>query len=222
MTKIDLHPQASPIQLSQSFDVDLITSLKPDLGTARRLIILSPASAPDDPNLSTRIWEIASVFELNVMFFSLYDDFSEESRLRRRLKLMAAMINDDHVSTEVKILYGSNWTRQLKNILQPGDVIACWAGQKVGLFRRDLAKLLRSRVNVPIILLSGCSPMKKIPSNFIANVISWSGSIAIIVAFFWGEARIIQLPQDWAHTSLLYLGILLEIGLLWGWNSIFG
>jgi len=46
--------------------------------------------------------------------------------------------------------------------------------------------------------------------------------LTIIGGFLWAEVKIVQLAQDWAHTSLLYVGIFLEIGLLWVWNSIFG
>jgi hypothetical protein len=49
----------------------------------------------------------------------------------------------------------------------------------------------------------------------------WFGSLAILVGFLWAEMKIVQLPQDWAHTALLYFSIVVEIVLIWAWNSIF-
>jgi hypothetical protein len=212
MAKLDTRPQApSPIQSAVPR-----TGLEP----RPRLIVLFPPAELDNPDLSRRIWEIASSFHLNVLLLSLCSNFSEEAQLRRRLITTAAIIRDTIVSADIIIEHGSDWVGKLRNIWEPGDVIACLAGQKVGLWRRPLDDVLRSSLNAPLYILSEDHPVRNSGSAFPAQALSWLGSIAILGGFLWGEVKIVQLPQDWAHTALLYLCILLEIGLIWVWNSI--
>ena len=211
MTKLD---SRSP---SLTFSPASLSALEP----AHRLIVLFPASEMDSPKLSHRIWEIATAFHLNVLFLSLCNDFAEEAQLRRRLVTMAAIIKDVNLSTDIMIEQGNDWVRQVRNIWKPGDIVACYAGQKVGLMHRTLDQVLRSNLEAPIYFLSEYHPVKNSASPFLSQASSWLGSLAIIGGFFWVEVQIVQLHQDWAHTSLLYLSVLIEIILIWMWNSIF-
>jgi hypothetical protein len=193
----------------------------PDPEHGRRLIVLFPASETDTPNLSHRIWEIARSLQLNVLLLSLSNDFDEEPQLRRKLITMASIIKDPNVSTEIMIEHGNDWVGQVSKIWQAGDVLACYAGQKVGLMRKPLDQVLTSSLNAPIYFLSDYQPVQNPNSIFISRAIPWAGSLAILGGFLWVEVKIVQLPQDWAHTALLYFSIVVEFALVWVWNSIF-
>jgi hypothetical protein len=192
-----------------------------DPGRGRRLIVLFPTSETDTPSLSHRIWEIARSLQLNVLLVSLTSDFDEELQLRRKLITMASIIKDTNVSTDIMIQYGNDWVGQVRKIWQAGDVLACYAGQKVGLTRKPLDQVLRSRLNAPIYILSEVQVVQNLISTFISRAMPWTGSLAILGASFWAELKIVQLSQDWAHTALIYACVFVEIILIFLWNSLF-
>jgi hypothetical protein len=191
-------------------------------GQGGRLIVLFPASAIDTPSLSHRIWEIARSLQLNVLILSLSNDFDKEPQLRRQLIGLASIIKDPYISTEIMIEHGNDWVGQVSKVWQAGDVLACYAGQKVGLMRKPLDQILKSSMNAPVYFLSDYQPIQDPNSTFISQVIAWAGSLAILGGFLWGEVKIVQLSQDWAHTALLYISIVVEVALMWAWNSICG
>jgi len=135
--------------------------------------------------------------------------------------MMAAIINDSNICTDIRIEHGNDWVGQVKNIYRPGDVIACFAGQRVGLMQKLLHEVLRSQLESPIYILSANQPIKNSRSKSLLQASFWLGSLAIISGFLWLEVKIVQLPQDWTHNLLLYLCVFAEVGLLLLWNSIF-
>ena len=192
-----------------------------DLNTAPRLIVLFPASETDSPNLEHRIWEIARSLKLSVLLLSLTNDFDEESQLRRKLITMAAIIKDPNVSTDIMIEHGNDWVRQVRKIWRVGDIVACYAGQPVGLMHKPLDQALSSSVDGPIYILSDYQPARKTERTFTSQFFFWLGSLMIVGGFLWAEVKIAQLSQDWAHTTLIYACIVIEIVLLWLWNFLF-
>lgn len=211
MTKLDSIPPSLTYPTASHFNS----------GPASRLIVLFPAQAGDNPNLSHRIWEIAKASGLNVSILSLCNDYYEESQLRRQLVMMAAMISDSNVCTDIRIEHGNDWVGKVKNTYRLGDVIACYAGQRIGLMQKPLHEVLRSQLEAPIYILSADRPIKNPGSNLYLQASFWLGSLIIIGGFFWVEVKLDQLPQDWAHSLLLYICVVVEIGLIWLWNSIF-
>ena len=211
MTKLDSIPPSLTYSAAPHFN----------RGPTSRLIVLVPTQAGDHPNQSHRIWEIARSFGLNVLLLSLCNDYYEESQLRRQLVTMAALIGDGHICADIRIEHGNDWARQVKNIYQPGDVLACFAGQRVGLMQKLLHEVLRSQLEAPIYILSADQPVKNAKPKLLLQASFWLGALAIISGFLWLEMQLAQLPQDWAHNLLLYFCVLVEVGLLLLWNSIF-
>ena len=191
------------------------------LEPAPRLIVLFPASEPDSPELENRIWEIAHSLHLDVLLLSLTNDFDEELQLRRKLITMAAMIKDPNVETEIMLETGHDWIRQVRKIWRKGDIVACYANQKVGIMRETLDQILRSSLNMPVYILADARLLKKSKSNWLTQFFFWFGALITIGGFFWAEVKLMQLPEDWAHTALIYVCVLIEIGVLAFWNSLF-
>jgi hypothetical protein len=212
MTKLDSIAQPSSLALPAASHMDR--------EPGRRLIVLIPDAESDNFNVTQRIWEITSSLGLDVLFLSLCSEL-EEAQIRRKLVTMAAIIKDGRVPAEIMIRNGNDWVGQVNNIWQEGDVVACYSGQKVGLWRKSLDQILKSSLQAPIYILSDYHPVKNSGSTFLLQAISWGGSLAIIGTFLWAEVKITQLPQDWTHTLLLYVCLFAEIGLIWVWNSIF-
>lgn len=221
MNKLDVSPPTFTLSPVSHSDASIRSASGPHPNPAPRLIVLFPASETDTPELEHRIWEIARSLHLNVLLLSLTSDYDEEAQLRRKLITMAAVIKDPNVSTEIMIEHGSDWVRQVRKVWRAGGIVACYAGQKVGLMRKPLDQILRSSLDATIYILSDVQPVRNPNSKFISQASGWLGSLAIIGGFLWAEVKIVQLPQDWAHTALIYGCIFVEIALIYLWNSLF-
>ncbi|MBI3165837.1 MAG: hypothetical protein HYZ24_14230 [Chloroflexi bacterium] len=221
MNKLDVSSPAFSLSPASDLDASTRSESAQRPGPAPRLIVLVPASEPDTQNLENRIWEIARSLQLHVLLLSLTNDFDEEAQLRRKLITMAAMIKDPHVSTGILIEHGNDWVGQVKKLWRKGDIVACYANQKVGIMRKALDEILRSSLNMPVYILANARPVKNSRSTRLSRFFFWVGALGILSGFFWAEANLVQLPQDWAHTALIYVCVLIEIGALAFWNSLF-
>jgi hypothetical protein len=219
MNKLDV--SLSTLTVSPASQPDPSTRSGQRPGHGRRLIVLFPASETDSPSLSQRIWEIARSLHLNVLLLSLSEDFDAEPQLRRKLITMASIIKDPNVSADIMIEHGNDWVGQVSKVWQEGDILACYADQKVGLMRKPLDQVLRSNLNAPIYFLSDDQSVQNPASTFISRVMPWAGSLSILGGFLLAEVKIAQLPQDWTHTVLIYACIFVETILIFLWNSLF-
>jgi len=219
MQKFDVTSPAFALSPASHSDPSTGSGQRP--GPAPRLIVLFPASESISPELEHRIWEIARSLQLNVLLLSVTNDFDEEARLRRKLITMAAIIKDPNVSTDILIEHGTDWVKQVRKIWQKGDIVACYAGQKVGLLRKPLDQVLKSSLEATIYILSDYRPIKNPKRTFLSQFFFWSGSLAIVGGFFWVEAKLVQLPQDWAHSALIYVCVLVEFAVISFWSSLF-
>ncbi len=211
MNKLDVSPHTFALSPASHSDPN----------PAPRLIVLFPASETDTLDLEHRIWEIARSLKLSVLLLSLTNDFDDEAQLRRKLITMAAVIKDPNVPTDIMIEHGNDWVGQVRKVWRAGDILACYAGQKVGVMRKSLDQVLRSSLEATIYILSDYHPARNPNSTFISRSLLWLGSLAIIGGFFWAEVEIAQLPQDWTHAALIYVCIFVEVTLIYLWNSLF-
>jgi hypothetical protein len=197
-----------------------VFTLAPASETGRRLLVLVPDSDADISSAARKIWELANALGSRVQFLGLCKDEAREPSLRRQIIAMSSMVGGSNVSVESKIEFGGNWLDFVKSNLSKGDVIACFAEHRAGFTNRPVSQILESNLNATVYVLPEFQLEYSRP-GWMFSAMSWVGSIAIIVLFFWGQARLTQMPQDWAHTSLLYLSVFIEVGLMWLWNSLF-
>jgi hypothetical protein len=193
---------------------------EPGLLPARRLIVLVPNLDIDETEMARRIWEIASPPGLAVLFFGICRNTDEEAQMRRRLVTLSALTRDPHINVEIQIEFGSGWMRKLKTMLGAGDILICIAEQQIGFRRKPISDAL-SRLGVPVWTLTGLStPRRSSPTGLLAEIVFWLVSIAILTGFLLIQVRISYLPNDWAHNTLLFLSVLIEIGILWIWHIV--
>jgi len=194
-----------------------------DRARERRLIVLVPEFEVDTAVTARKIWELASALEGCVQLLSLSRDAAHEPGLRRQLVALSAMVKDEHISVESKIELGSNWLNVVKAEWQEGDVIACFAEQRMGFPGRPLNQILESNLNATVYVLTSLSQQeKRPPSAWISDAKAWAGSLVIILGFLGLQLKLTQFPHDWTHTFLLYASIFAEAGTIWFWNSLFG
>jgi len=211
MNKLDVSPPALTVSPA-SF---------PNPEPVRRLIVLVPSLEADLFLVTHSVWELANTTDAHVQFLGLYSDPSQEPSLRRELVTMSAMVNDGRVSAEADAIFGKNWVDVVKTRYQAGDMVVCFAEQRVGLSRKPLSQILQSELNVPLYILSDLYPQNDSHSNWTSQIAVWAGSIAIILGFLVFQAKIDHLAKDWSLTVLLLLSIPFEIWLILVWNSLF-
>lgn len=186
---------------------------------ARRLIVL--VSPDGDYTAATpRIWELANATGSSVQLLGLYRDWSEESALRRTLVTMAALIQDTQVSVEIKVQFGRNWVKAVKDQAQTGDMIVCLASQRTNMQGR-LSHALESSLKNPIYILQE-SNWQMPKSKGFSPIITWSGILGILIGFFALQVSVLRLPKDSLQTLLLILLLVPEFWLIWVWNNLTG
>ena len=211
MTKLDLELQ--PLTISYAS--------QPDLGSARRLIVLIPNLEADLTAVIQRVWELANVTGAHIKFLGLCNDAAQEPSLRRSLITMTAIANYDNVSAEAEIMVAKDWVETVKSHWRPGDMVVCFSEQRAGLLQKPLSQILQSDLNIPLYILSGLYPQKDSSSNWLTYVAAWTGFIAIIIGFFVLQTRIDLLTKDWTRTGLLLLSVAFEFWAIQLWNRLF-
>ena len=186
---------------------------------ARRLIVLVPDMESDYIPAIRRIWELANAQHARIQFLGLCKDAAKEPSLHRQLVTMLALMGDE-VSTEAKVEIGMSWVDAVKRNSQTGDMIVCFEEQRAGLLHRPLSQILESNLNFPVYILSGLYPQKS-KSNWLSEVIVWSGFIGIIICFCILQVKIVQLPKDWFQNVLFVLSLIPEFWLILVWNNLF-
>jgi hypothetical protein len=220
MNKFNNRFQVKSLPTATTSSSDASTPLSMNLEAARRLIVLIPADS-DYNAVTHRVWELANTTGTHIQLLSLCKDAAQEPSLRRGLVTMAALVQDGKISAEAKVEIGTNWVDAVKRNYQTGDMIVCFAEQRVGLLHRPLNQILHSNLNAPVYILSGLYPQNLSRSNWFSQLLAWIGSIGIIAGSSILQIRIISLPQDWAQTTLLIISVMVEIWLIGGWNSLF-
>lgn len=192
-----------------------------DAPRPRRLIVLVPDVDLDTARTARRVRELANRLDRRIQFIGLCRDEAYEPGVRRQLITLSAIARDDRIATEVKVELGTSWLKAALNNWQPGDRIACFEGQRTGLRQRELRSLLESKLDATVYVLPLPPAELRRRSRTAGKFLAWPGSLAIVALFFWLQVKLTQLPQDWGHSSFLYISLIAEVGLIWVWNSIF-
>ena len=188
------------------------------LEPAQRLIVLVPDLEWDYIPAIHRIWELANFQPARVLFISLCKDPKQELSLRRALVILSAMVQDGKITVEMNVEIGMNWVDVVKRNYEMGDTVVCFAEQRVGLLHKPLSQILQSNLKIPVYILSG---LYRQNSDWLSQVIVWSGFIGIMIGFYMLQVKIVQIHKDWFQNILLILSIIPELGLIWAWNNLF-
>ena len=215
MNRLDTKPHNSSASISPISHSDIVP--------IHRLIVLVPDADLDYAAATRRVWELANELGAHIQFIGLCKDVAKEPSLHRQLITMSALsalVGGDEVSTEAKVEIGTNWVDVVKRNSQTGDMIVCFEEQRAGLLHRPLSQILEASLNFPVYILSGLYPQKS-KSNWLSQVIVWSGFIGIIICFGILQVKIVQLPKDWFQNVLFILSIIPEFWLILVWNNLF-
>jgi len=186
----------------------------------QRLIVMVSRPDWDDADFPRRVWELAAIHGSAVLLLGLFDQVAEAALLRRHLVTLAAAIQDDRISTSLRIEAGKDWVGRVRGILQPGDLVVCSADREAGSRHSPLSQLLASDLQVPVHVFSTSWPESDGRRGLLRQAISWAGTLGIIAGLFWLQVVISQISGEATRAVLLTFSVLVEIGLILVWNSL--
>jgi hypothetical protein len=204
-----------PTQEAAEFREDgFITPQRFPLNPTRRLVVLVPDGSLDDNALTHKIWRLASISSLQVLFLGLSPDDENAPYVRRRLALLAANIHQGEISARTSVVVGENWSYAVKKVLHNGDMLVCIARHMIpyrAFSSRNIGEVLAASHDVPVYLLGGLQ-IGRSPTQFqlVRSILAWSVSIAILLAFGGLQIWISQNAHPDLSTILLCLSIIAE------------
>ncbi len=189
----------------------------------RRLLVVVAGLDLDIPAAARRLLEVANAFQCRLLFLGVCADPTEEPGLQRQLVTLSALVRDADMPYELHTVSGRDWLGAIQSQWRQGDVLVCFSGQRAGKNHLLIGTALQDKFSSTVYVLDIPLPSKDSPRPAWRSTVSaWTGSLLILLAFYWLQVTIDQSLVSWARTTLLALSIPTEIWLVWMWNSITG
>lgn len=193
------------------------------LPRAQRLVVLVPAMLTSEAALAQHLWTLAQPRGLPVLFVGRVERVQDEPGMRRRLALLAALTRDnDGVRADFQLAVGGDWLGLLGALWRPGDLVVCHTEQSAPLLAlgRTFGQAIANGLQTPVYALSGfCAPEGSEVARLGRHLLFWMGALAIVLLFFLVQINVQRLAQDWVQSLVLMLTVIVEFGVLAGWNS---
>lgn len=226
MNRLDSDAQVtSPVRLAPRVAYPVVDS-------PRLLVVI--LHTEEEALLASRISEVANPQGMSVLLIGIVPDPTSEAELRRKLVTIAAFLREDRSSksrlgiqavsdrVDIRIERGRDWIGAIKAQVQPGDMVACYSEQKVGVLEKPLSDILSSSLALPIYTFAGLGDQRASQQSRFAEIASWAASLASIGAFFVLQARIVTAVQGWMQSALMLIALIGEAALIWFLNSLLG
>lgn len=220
------------VQVSPSVQLATVHR-SPEIKTQR--LVVAIRDVEEEASLASRILEVAQPRGLSILLVGIAPDPMGEAGMRRKLVTIAAFINDEYSrmgfarrsgvspdQAEIRIECGRDWIGRLRSLLRPGDLLACYSEDSLGIWERPLSDILSSSLNMSIYTFSGLNSERRQRRNYAAQAAPWLTSLASIGGFFVLQARIVAEVQGWEQSTLLLMSLVAEAGLIWVLNSLLG
>jgi hypothetical protein len=189
-----------------------------------RLVVLVPDEDLDEAALARQVWKLAALRQLAVVYLGWTASADTEARVRRRLANLAALTRDDKIVVSTRPALGAGWLPAIRGVWRAGDLVVAHSEQRVvlgGVFTRPLGPALLTALKAPVYVLTGFCPAPERPAKTLAAQVLTGGMFALLVAaFFVVQVSILRMPGRVAPMLLVALSVLVEFGLLWGWNNL--
>ena len=205
-----------------------------------RLVVAIPDEPIEETQLAKEIWALTSANHADVLLLTLLEDWSRESHIRLQHTLVMQMLATTGVRVTSAIVADVDWLAALSRTQQPNDVLLCFAEhlivphhshhshhanhpQSASAPPRSLARIVPMSVLIvqqlgrPVHIVTGLVQPSKRRRNFLLNLLSWLGFVAVIVGSFWMQIRLDQMMHgvNSALRSVVLSGsVVLELGLI--------
>lgn len=184
------------------------------------IVVLIPSPDADFVSITQKVWSLAQASGAPVRLIGLCNDTAQEPGIRRTLVTMASMLNDGRLPVSMEVLIGTDWLQMLAFHLEPHDIVVCWDEPSSASRTRSFSRLLQSRLEAPLYILSAPEPVRDSRIDIAKTAAVGLGFLAIIAAFLFLQIRLYQHAGQWT-TTLEILSTACEFWLIWVWNRLF-
>lgn len=198
-------------------------SIKTEIRRHASLIVLIPPVEFDPSLAAAKIWETAHANTINnVLLVGLCDQTEHEPAVRRNLVTLAALVGINTISIDTKIGYANNWLSIVRNEWREGDLITYFSDTNPMFSTVPLGELIEKHFTGVICRFSALRPIETYTRpEWLTGIELWLGFLAIVLGFFWVQARLSLLPHTWFYEFLLSISIVAEFFTLSVWNTLF-
>lgn len=197
-----------------------------DPAKENRLIVLIPDSLAGNQELAYKLYWMAVRDRCEILFLTLVDDPENQLSIMGTMSIMKAVTSGNNLVVHSILVETARWLKALREIYRPGDRIVCQEEQRVrnGFLKTvPIHEFLQSMFHAPTITVSGFYHPDQIQMHrLFHSLVTWLGFVLILGMFTVIEIRLN--PALLGLPGKVLLGILftIEIGAIWGWDSIAG
>jgi hypothetical protein len=187
----------------------------------RRLVVLIPNADLDEIRLARRIRSMMSPYKAGILLLSTVIREEEGLLERRRLTNLATLLRDPYYTVTSKTISAKHWVGEIKENLLPGDLLVCLKGQNSpswSLKSHPVGQTLAGHLPCPVYVLHNIAIKEVLGQTLSHRILGWVVPIVIILLFIGFDVRIAKDAAGWVSVMLLSIAMLVEIGLIWGWN----
>lgn len=199
-------------------------ALSPEKEKRKRLIVLVPESLAGKMQLAQKVYWMALRDQRDIFYLTLVDNDDDMLSAARLMATMKAVTTDAFLTAQSKVVATPCWLKTLHEIYQPGDRVVCHAEQTVkrGWFHTTpITEFLQTTLRVPVITISGFYHPEQVQvRQWIHTALSWLGFLLILTAFSVLEIKLDHALQGFVGRVILAILVVMEIGVIWAWNSI--
>ncbi len=215
------HPLPAPVARAPALAATPGLPAALALVPARRLLVLVPVLPLDEPALARQAVRLASPRALRIVFVGLVRTAAEESALRRRLASLATLARADQQPVDTLLSTDRQWLAAVRAARQPGDELACLAGQTSFGWgrRRPLSIALAAALRVVVHELDGLAlPAPAAQRRAAAGALA--GFAALIGLFLWLQIQAVTLPAGAIQAAFLVALVIAEFALIAAWDKL--
>lgn len=209
-------PAARPLALAEA----PVPAHRVALAAPRRLLVLVPAHPLDEAALARQVLSLASPRALRVAYLALAHDAVDESALRRRLANLGALTRTDQQPVDTLLSTNRHWLAAVRAVRQPGDELACLAGQTVFGWgrRRPQSVALAAALRIIVHELESAAP--PVPAARRRPAVgALAGFIALLAIFFSFQVHALRLPPGAVQGAFLAALVIAEFVLIAAWDK---
>jgi hypothetical protein len=180
----------------------------------------------DIVSFAQKLWAIANTGGLPILLLTVTPNYDYAPSAERRLAGIASLTRDRRIKVEPCVMHGKDWIKSIHSIVSPGDLIICHTEQKCesGHSKNQLLyTLILSELKQPVYVLNGIyTQIKPLQARWLAQLPYWVILFTIIAGFFLFETQIDLVSTGWIEKTLFGILFLIEVSMIWIWNSIMG
>lgn len=212
-----------PVQHSSSSHANRLKAEFGSLDRNKRLVVVLPNSFSNYQEFAQKVHQLSLADRREILYIALCTG-DNELEMQRWLITLEAITQDSMVRVQSKLIKYESWVENLRNEIQPADLIICpdEYRMKKGYFKTvPLSQYLQENVSTNIrIIQGGFQPLKRQFAPWLRMVLFWIGCLVILFGFGILEINVDGMLHGFIRPVILSMLLVIEMGVIWAWNSV--